>query len=365
MPGCFEKMAVGHSPESLSFGMGVEAGKRDCGNAALLFRGSPRNDTILFYNLYNNRAANQRLLICMTMIKNENGLKDPRDRRGLPEDYKKQIQHGPGIQSGMKPVPDSGETFYVGHNRLRGRRAFITGGDSGIGRAVAIAYAREGAEVAISYLDDEGRDAESLADLMEKEGVRLILIPGDISTSEGAKRAVEKAEEKLGHIDILVLNAGVQKAHRRLEDITEQQLRLTFEVNVFSPLWMIQAAAKKMPVGSSIIFTSSSEFYKPAAKLTEDAASKYAVVGLSRALAKELIGRGIRVNTVCPGSTWTPLEISGGLLEEDIPDHGSVNLMDRAAQPWEIAGVYVFLASEEAGFVTCATYGVDGGMETV
>lgn len=300
------------------------------------------------------------------MIKNGNVLRDPRDKRGLPESYDKdQMQEAPGVQAEMKPVPDSGEKTYEGSGRLKGRRAFITGGDSGIGRAVAIAFAREGAQVAINYLDDEKKDAESLAGLLSQEGIELITVPGDISTEEGARNVVKKAREKLGEIDTLVLNAGTQRANDNFEEIGTDQLLSTFYTNVFSPFWMVQEAAKDMPKGSSVIFTSSSEFYKPAAKLTDYAASKYAVVGLSRALAKELIERGIRVNTVCPGSTWTPLEISGGLMKEDIPDHGSVNLMQRAAQPYEIAGVYVFLASEEASFVTCATYGVDGGMETV
>lgn len=299
------------------------------------------------------------------MIKNENGLKDPRDTRGLPDNFKEEMQKAPGIHVEMDPVPDSGETNYVGTGRLKGRKAFITGGDSGIGRAIAIAYAREGADVAINYLSDENKDADSLAELLEKEGIHIHRVPGDISTEEKAKNIVRQAEKMLGHIDILVLNAGTQRASHDLEEITEKQLLNTFYLNVFSPFWMIQEIYKDMPVGSSIIFSSSSEFYKPAPKLTEYAASKYAIVGLSRSLAKQLIERGIRVNTVCPGSTWTPLEISGGLKKEDIPTHGSGSLLDRPAQPYEIAGVYVFLASEEASFVTCAVYGVDGGMQTV
>lgn len=301
----------------------------------------------------------------IVMIKNDGKLKDPRDKRGLPENYEKQMQDAPGIQAEMKPVPDSGEDVYVGCGRLKGRNAFITGGDSGIGRAIAIAYAREGANVAVNYLSDENEDADSLVKLLKKEGIEIHCIPGDISTEEGARKTVRQAKEKLGQIDVLVLNAGMQRASNDLDEISAQQLLDTFHLNVFSPFWMVQEIHKEMPKGSSIIFTSSSEFYKPAAKLMEYAASKYAVVGLSRALAKRLIDRGIRVNTVCPGSTWTPLEISGGLKPEDIPDHGSVNLMERAAQPYELAGVYVFLASEEASFVTCAVYGVDGGMETV
>ncbi len=299
------------------------------------------------------------------MIKNENGLKDPRDRRGLPEKFSDEMQEAPGIQSKMKPIPDCGEEKYVGNGRLKGRKAFITGGDSGIGRAVAIAYAREGADVAINYLPEEKKDADSLVELLSQEGISIHCIPGDISNEEGAKKIVREAEKALGQIDTLILNAGTQRASDDLDEITADQLLSTFHLNVFSPFWMVQEIHKNMPKGSSIIFTASSEFYKPADKLTEYASSKYAIVGLSRSLAKQLIERGIRVNTVCPGSTWTPLEISGGLKKKTIPEHGSGSLVDRAAQPYEIAGVYVFLASEEASFVTCAVYGVDGGMQTV
>ncbi len=298
------------------------------------------------------------------MIKNENGLKDPRNRRGLPEEFKEEMQSAPGTQVDMDPIPDCGEDTYIGCGRLKGRKAFITGGDSGIGRAIAIAYAREGADVAINYLSEE-KDASSLVELLAKEGITIHCIPGDISSEEVAKKTIREAEKALGQIDILVLNAGTQKASLDLEEITKQELLNTFYVNVFSPFWMVQEIYKDMPKGSTIIFSSSSEFYKPAAKLTEYAASKYAIVGLSRSLAKQLIEYGIRVNTVCPGSTWTPLEISGGLKKEDIPTHGTGSLLNRAAQPYEIAGVYVFLASEEASFVTCAVYGVDGGMQTV
>lgn len=299
------------------------------------------------------------------MIKNENGLSDPRQRRGLPEEFKEEMQDAPGLHTEMDPLPDSGEDKYVGCRRLKGRKAFITGGDSGIGRAITIAYAREGADVAISYLSEENKDVDSLVELLAKEGIKIHRIPGDISTEKGAKKAVREAEKALGQLDILVLNAGTQNASHDLEEITHEQLLNTFSLNVFSPFWMIQEIYKDLPVGSSIIFSSSSEFYKPAPKLTEYAASKYAVVGLSRSLAKQLIEMGIRVNTVCPGSTWTPLEVSGGLKKEDIPTHGTGSLLDRPAQPYEIAGVYVFLASEEASFVTCAVYGVDGGMQTV
>ncbi|MCD7901409.1 MAG: SDR family oxidoreductase [Bacteroides sp.] len=298
------------------------------------------------------------------MEKANSNLKDPRDKRGL-EEFPIQMQDAPGVQAEMNPVPDSGEKTYGGCGRLKGRKALITGGDSGIGRAIAIAYAREGAKVAINYLPEEQKDAESLAGLLTKEGNEIILLEGDISQEDIARKTVHEAAKRLGGLDILVLNAGVQKAHKSFTEVSTELLLHTFTVNVFSPFWMAQEASQIMPKGSSIIFTSSSEYYKPAVKLTEYAALKFAVVGLSRALAKELIEKGIRVNTVCPGSAWTPLEISGGLMKEDIPDHGSVNLMQRAAQPYEIAGIYVFLASEEASFVTCETYGVCGGMEGV
>ncbi|MCD7963606.1 MAG: SDR family oxidoreductase [Rikenellaceae bacterium] len=289
---------------------------------------------------------------------------DPRDKRGLDK-FPVQQQEAPGIQSEMNPIPDSGEEIYKGCGRLKGRKALITGGYSGIGRAVAIAFAREGAEVAINYLESEQKDADSLKELLGKDGAEIILLPGDIRKEEDAKRIVREANDKLNGLDVLVLNTAVQRAIYGLKEITSEQLINTFYTNVFSPLWMTQEAVDFMPEGSSIIFTSSSEFYKPSQNLTDYAASKYAVVGLSRALAKDLIQQGIRVNTVCPGSTWTPLEISGGLKKEQIPGHGTVNLMQRAAQPYEIAGIYVFLASEEASFATCSTYSVDGGMDTV
>ncbi|MCC8087910.1 MAG: SDR family oxidoreductase [Rikenellaceae bacterium] len=298
------------------------------------------------------------------MIKTDKPLKSPLDKRGLDK-FPEQQQKSPGIQEKIVPVPDSGEDVWIGSGRLKGRKALVTGGDSGIGRAIAIAYAREGAQVAINFLPGEDRDADTLTALLEKEGHKLHLLPGDIRDEETARRIVRDASEAMNGIDILVLNAGIQKAHKELKDITTEQLTDTFTVNVFAPFWMVQEAESILPEGASIIFTSSTEFFKPAEKLTEYAASKYAVVGLSRALAKELINKGIRVNTVCPGSTWTPLEISGGLLEEDIPSHGSGSLMNRAAQPYEIAGIYVFLASEEASFATCETYGISGGMETV
>lgn len=272
-----------------------------------------------------------------------------------------QTQEAPGIQMKMRPVPDSGEETYKGHERLMGRKALITGGDSGIGRAVAIAFAREGADIAINYLPKEKEDADSLAAVLKKENKKLSLIPGDIRNEETCKEIIEKANEDLSGIDILVLNAAVQVAQKNIEDITTEQLMHIYNTNVFPMFWMVKAALPHLKPGSSIILTSSAEYYDPSPTLLDYASSKYAVVGFGRALAKQLAEKGIRVNIVCPGPIWTPLEISGGLLEEDIPKHGQNTLLKRSGQPVELAGVYVFLASNESSYVTAETYGVAGG----
>lgn len=276
--------------------------------------------------------------------------------------FPKQMQEAPGLQGEMKPLPDSGEERYKGYGRLAGRKALITGGDSGIGRAVAIAYAREGTDVAINYLPEEQKDAESLAELLRKENRKIVLIPGDIRREEFNKAMVEKAYKELGGLDILVLNAAVQVAQEDIRDISREQLYCTFETNLFSQFWAVQAALPLLPEGSSILFTSSSEYYSPSETLLDYAASKYAIVGFSRALAKQVIDKGIRVNTVLPGPIWTPLEISGGLLKEEIPEHGADTPLKRSGQPVELAGVYVFLASDDASYITAETYGVAGGM---
>lgn len=279
--------------------------------------------------------------------------------------YKKfpmQKQQPPGIESKMVPVPDCGEQSYVGCGRLKGRRALITGGDSGIGRAVTIAYAREGASVAITYLPQEEQDARSLASLLAKEGTEAVLLPGDLRHEQECEKAVNEASEKLGGLDILVLNAAVQTAQLDIADITAEQIHHTFEVNVFAPMFMSRAAVPLLPEGASIIFTASAEYYTPNKMLLDYAASKSAVVAFSIGLSKQLIDKGIRVNSVCPGPVWTPLEISGGNPDEWISSHGLDTPFKRPAQPVELSGVYVFLASNEATYVTGEVYGVTGGL---
>lgn len=273
-----------------------------------------------------------------------------------------QKQDATGLQSRMNPVPDCGEQSYKGHGRLSGRKALITGGDSGIGRAVAIAFAREGARVAINFLEEEQSDADSLAELLRNEEAEPVLLPGDLREAETCRRVVRQAHEKLGGLDILVLNAGVQQAATDIAEITEEQVRRTFEVNVYATLFMAQAAVPLMPSGASVIITASAEYYTPNKLLLDYAASKSAVTAFGVALSKYLLDKGIRVNSVCPGPTWTPLEVSGGNPDEDIPRHGVDTPLSRAAQPAEMAGIYVFLASDEASYITGEIYGITGGL---
>lgn len=295
------------------------------------------------------------------MENKSSNLQHPTDKYHRGE-FPMQKQEAPGLQSRMKPVPDCGEESYRGHERLKGRKALITGGDSGIGRAVAIAFAREGAQVAINYLPQEQSDADSLAALLRKEGTEVVMLPGDLREIETCRRIVEQAHRDLGGLDILVLNAGVQQAATDIAHITAEQVRRTFEVNVYAPIFMAQAAVPLLPSGASVIITASAEYYTPNQLLLDYAASKSAVTAFGVALSKYLLKKGIRVNSVCPGPTWTPLEVSGGNPDEAIPRHGADTPLNRAAQPAEMAGIYVFLASDEASYITGEIYGITGGL---
>lgn len=275
--------------------------------------------------------------------------------------FPKQIQEYPGVQGEMNPVPDCGEKSYVGSGRLKGRKALITGGDSGIGRAAAIAYAREGADIAINYMKEEQKDAESLVELLAKEGKKVILIPGDLRDEKFNKQMVKDAYEKLGGLDILALVAGKQVSKKDIEEITTEQLTDTFKINVFSLFWTVQAALPLLPAGTSIITCSSIQAYQPSPDLLDYAATKSAILNFSRGLAKQVAPKGIRVNCVAPGPIWTPLQISGGQQQEKLPKFGQETPLKRAGQPAELAGVYVFLASQESGYITAEVFGVTGG----
>lgn len=279
------------------------------------------------------------------------------------EDFPKQYQPSPGIQGKMDPLPDCGETSYKGSGKLTGRKALITGGDSGIGRAAAIAYAREGADVAINYLPEEQPDAEEVRELIEAEGRKAILIPGDLSDESFCQKLVKQAYTELDGLDVLTLVAGQQEAVKDIADLPTEQLRKTFEVNVFSLFWVVKAALPYLPKGASIVTTTSVQSFDPSANLLDYAASKFAITGFTRGLAKQLAPKGIRVNSVAPGPIWTPLQITGTQPSDAIPEFGQQTPLKRAGQPVELADVYVFLASNNSSYVTAQVYGVTGGTE--
>lgn len=277
------------------------------------------------------------------------------------EGFPKQLQEYPGVQADMTPVPDCGEKSYKGNNRLAGRKMLVTGGDSGIGRAAAIAYAREGADVAINYMPSEQKDAEEVAKYIEESGGKAVLLAGDLRDEEFCKQMVRDAYEALGGLDNLTLVAGKQVAKESIEDISTEQLEDTFKINVFSMFWTIKEALPLLPEGSTIITTSSIQAYQPSPTLLDYASTKAAILAFTRSLAKQLASKGIRVNSVGPGPIWTPIQISGGQLQEALPEFGQDTPLKRAGQPVELAGVYVFLASEESSYVTAEIYGVTGG----
>ncbi len=275
--------------------------------------------------------------------------------------FPKQKQESPGLQEKMNPVPDCGEESYVGRGRLEGRKALITGGDSGIGRAVAIAFAREGAKVAVNYLQEEQKDVDDLARVLEKDSFELVQIPGDLRDEKECIRVVQEADKKLGGLDILVLNASVQFAQDDILKLTAEQIRKTFETNVYSVMYMSREAMKLLPEGAAIIITSSAENFSPSKTLVDYAATKAAQVAFGRAFAKQAIDKGVRVNMICPGPIWTPLEVAGGLLDDEVPEHGQDSPMKRSGQPVELAGAYVYLASNEASYVAGEIVTVTGG----
>jgi len=270
----------------------------------------------------------------------------------------------PGLETELTPRADLGEETYRGTGRLTGRRALITGGDSGIGAATAIAFAREGADVAISYLPEEESDAQRIVALIEEAGRTAVALPGDISSPSAAKELVGAAVDGLGGLDILVNNAGKQISVESLEDLTDEQFDQTFKTNVYALFWITKAALPHLPEGSSIINTSSIQAYSPSETLVDYATTKASINTISKALAQQLAPRGIRVNVVAPGPIWTPLQPSKGQPIEKVQTFGSNTPLGRAGQPAELAPAYVFLASAESSYVVGETLNVNGGMPT-
>ncbi|OOQ61515.1 SDR family oxidoreductase [Mucilaginibacter pedocola] len=287
-------------------------------------------------------------------------LDDPTTKYPKPP-FKEQSQPWPGLASKMEPRPDHGETSYKGFGRLRGRKALITGGDSGMGRAAAIAYAREGADVAINYYPSEEADAQEVIALIKKEGVKAIAIPGDLREEAFCKKMVEEAVRQLGGLDILVNNAARQQTQASIMDITSEAFDATMKTNIYAPFWTTKAALPHLKAGAAIIGTTSEQAYDPSAELYDYAQTKAATTNYVKSLAKQLAPKGIRVNGVAPGPIWTPLQVSGGATMEKLKQFGGQTPMGRPGQPVELASIYVQLAASDASYATGQIYGASGG----
>ncbi len=286
---------------------------------------------------------------------------DPTTKYPKPP-YTSPFQPWPGLASKMTPPPDHGETSYKGSGRLLNRKALITGGDSGMGRAAAIAYAREGADVAINYLPAEETDAQQVATLIRKAGRKAVLIPGDLREEAFCKKLVIQSVSELGGLDIIVSNAGRQHQVESIADMTTELFDWTMKTNLYAPFWIIKAALPSMKPGSCIIATTSEQAYDPAANLYDYAQTKAATMNFVKSLAKQLGPKGVRVNGVAPGPIYTPLQISGGATEEHWRDFGGKYPLGRAGQPAELASIYVQLAAQDASYTTGNIYGAGGGM---
>ncbi|MFH5824952.1 SDR family oxidoreductase [Georgenia sp. AZ-5] len=271
-----------------------------------------------------------------------------------------QQQEWPGSTEELTPTPDHGETSYTGRERLVGKRALITGGDSGIGRAVAITFAKEGADVAIAYLPQEQPDAEETRKQVEAAGRTCVLLPTDQRTEQANIELVDKALEGLGGLDVLVNNAAYQMTHPSLEDFPGEQIERTFATNVFATFWLTKAAVAHLGPGSAVINTTSIQAFEPSEPLLDYAATKAALNNLTVNLAAQLGPRGIRVNAVAPGPIWTPL-IPATMPEEKVEEFGGNTPLGRAGQPVEVATAFVYLASDEASYVSGTVLGVTGG----
>jgi NAD(P)-dependent dehydrogenase (short-subunit alcohol dehydrogenase family) len=286
---------------------------------------------------------------------------DPTTKYPKPP-YTSAFQPWPGLASKMTPPPDHGETSYKGSGRLLNRKALITGGDSGMGRAAAIAYAREGADVAINYFPTEEPDAQEVAKLIHDAGRKVVLIPGDLRDEAFCKKLVDRAVTELGGLDIVVNNAGRQHQVESILDMTTELFDWTMKTNIYAPFWIIRAALPHLKPGSTIIGTTSEQAYDPSPNLYDYAQTKAATMNYVKSLAKQLGPKGIRVNGVAPGPIYTPLQISGGATEEKWRNFGGNYPLERAGQPAELASIYVQLAAQDGSYITGNIYGAGGGM---
>ena len=294
------------------------------------------------------------------MSEDQKEQQNPVNRYPHPE-LPEQALEWPGLESEMDPRPDYGEETYQGSGRLTGKAAMITGGDSGIGRAVALAFAREGADVLISYLEAEESDAQEAVRVVEEAGKKAVLVPGDIRDESHCQEMVEQAMQEFGKIDVLVNNAAYQMVCNGIQEISSEQFDRTFKTNIYAMFYLCKAALPHMKPGASIINTCSKEAYHPKPSLMDYAATKGAIVTFSKALAVETTPQGIRVNVVAPGPVWTPLIPASYPPEQGVSMFGGSQPIGRPAQPVEVAPAYVFLASQEAGYISGEVIGVVGG----
>ncbi len=288
-------------------------------------------------------------------------MQDPRQQYPAPP-FPQQPQSVPGLAQKMQPKPDHGEQSYIGSGKLAGRKALVTGADSGIGRAVAIAFAREGADVAIGYLKSEEADAQEVIQLIEQSGRKAVALPGDITDEHFCQKLVTDAVQSLNGLDILVNNAGAQTSYPSISDITTEHFDKVMKTNLYALFWITKAAVPHLKPGASIINTTSIQAYQPSASLLDYALTKAGIENFSKSLAKQMIEKGVRVNAVAPGPFWTPLQPSGGQTQDKIEKFGSEVPLGRPGQPVEIAPVYVLLASQEGSYITGEVYGVTGGI---
>jgi NAD(P)-dependent dehydrogenase (short-subunit alcohol dehydrogenase family) len=295
------------------------------------------------------------------MTEDQHTRQDPTQQYPQPE-YPEQDQRDqhPGLEGEMRPEPDYGYDTYQGLGRLKGQTAVITGGDSGIGRAVALAFAREGADVLISYLSEEEPDAQETAQVVEEAGKKAIKVPGDISEEAQCQAVVQRAVDEFGKIDVLVNNAAHQMTVDGIADISTELLDRTFKTNIYAMFWLVKAALPHMPEGGSIINVCSIQAYQPSPTLLPYSATKGAIITFTKGLAQEVIQYGLRANSVAPGPVWTPI-IPASMPGETVSQFGGTNPVGRPAQPAELAPAFVFLASQESSFVNGETLGVTGG----
>ncbi len=295
------------------------------------------------------------------MSDDQTSQQDPTQQHQQPP-YPEQDQRDqhPGLEQKMQPGPDYGYESYRGHGRLEGKKAVITGGDSGIGRAVALAFAREGADVLISYLEAEESDADETARVVEDAGRKAVKVPGDIAEEAECRRVVERAVEEFGGIDILVNNAAHQMTVDGISDVSTELLDRTFKTNIYAMFWLVKAALPHMREGGSIINVASIQAYQPSPPLLPYASTKGAIITFTKGLAMEVVQYGLRANSVAPGPVWTPI-IPASMPGDTVSQFGGTSPMGRPAQPAELAPAFVFLASGESSFVNGETLGVTGG----